>query len=524
MYGKRKTTEEFIQECIDKGIEYDMSKVDYKNARESVCVICPKHGEFYIRPDNLLHGKGCKLCSIEKNASKRRKSTEEFKSEVENKYPNTFDLSNVKYVDAITKVSIICHEKDINGIEHGEYYITPDHLLNGQGCPKCHREPYRKYIKTIEEQNIELIDYDSNNRCPILSLKCKIHDNVFRIRTRDFNKNKLLCPICHKQYDFEVEKECFIKKSQIKHNYYYTYDNVEFNGYNTKVNITCPIHGDFMQNPYSHLIKGQGCPECANDKRKLTQNEFMEKIKTLPNNGYDFSKVKYEKSNKKVCVICPKHGDFYITPNNILKGKGCPKCAGRYKTNNDIITEFISVHGKKYDYSKVEYEKANKKVCIICPEHGEFWQTPNKHLRGRGCPECKESFLERNVALFLKQHKIKYIKEYTKKEVIGRKRCDFFIPIYNVVIECQGKQHIGYIEGWNTEECYNKLVCRDIEKYYNLLEYGIYTYYLFVEGILNDSIFTNETFKGIYNNNNTFTDINQLFEFIESNHGKEKEG
>lgn len=32
---------------------------------------------------------------------------------------------------------------------------------------------------------------------------------------------------------------------------------------------------------------------------------------------------------------------------------------------------------------------AQTKVCIICQEHGEFWTTPNNHLQGKGCPNCK---------------------------------------------------------------------------------------------------------------------------------------
>lgn len=45
-------------------------------------------------------------------------------------------------------------------------------------------------------------------------------------------------------------------------------------------------------------------------------------------------------------------------------------------------------HDDKYDYSKVEYINSTTKVCIICKEHGEFWQTPSKHLLGQGCPKC----------------------------------------------------------------------------------------------------------------------------------------
>lgn len=59
----------------------------------------------------------------------------------------------------------------------------------------------------------------------------------------------------------------------------------------------------------------------------------------------------------------------------------------RYTTET-FIEKSNSVHGNKYDYSKVEYVDSKTPVCIICPEHGEFWQEPVLHLRGRGCHEC----------------------------------------------------------------------------------------------------------------------------------------
>ena len=59
-----------------------------------------------------------------------------------------------------------------------------------------------------------------------------------------------------------------------------------------------------------------------------------------------------------------------------------------FKTTLDFIKESIEKHGNKYDYSKVSYINNRSKVCIICPEHGEFWQTPCNHLFMNGCPEC----------------------------------------------------------------------------------------------------------------------------------------
>ena len=57
------------------------------------------------------------------------------------------------------------------------------------------------------------------------------------------------------------------------------------------------------------------------------------------------------------------------------------------KTQN-FINKSLKVHGDRYDYSKVEYKNGDTKVCVICKKHGEFWVTPKNHLKGRNCPKC----------------------------------------------------------------------------------------------------------------------------------------
>lgn len=65
----------------------------------------------------------------------------------------------------------------------------------------------------------------------------------------------------------------------------------------------------------------------------------------------------------------------------------------------EFIEKANSVHNCRYDYSKVDYKNKSTKVCIICLEHGEFWQDPKHHLRGQGCPKCskKESSNKKNI-------------------------------------------------------------------------------------------------------------------------------
>jgi hypothetical protein len=79
-----------------------------------------------------------------------------------------------------------------------------------------------------------------------------------------------------------------------------------------------------------------------------------------------------------------------------LQGKGCPDCAAerpyipanKRKTTQDFLAQLPEENHDRYDYSKVEYVSANKKVIIICKLHGPFSQRPSQHIYGRGCPKC----------------------------------------------------------------------------------------------------------------------------------------
>lgn len=123
--------------------------------------------------------------------------------------------------------------------------------------------------------------------------------------------------------------------------------------------------------------------------RKLTTEEFIKRARAIHGDKYDYSKVVYVNSYTKVCIICPKHGEFWATPNNHLRGKGCKMCnVGVVWDTESFISRIIETRGNRYDYSKVNYTDGKTKVCIICPEHGEFWQSPSHHLQGQGCPKC----------------------------------------------------------------------------------------------------------------------------------------
>lgn len=224
------------------------------------------------------------------------------------------------------------------------------------------------------------------------------------------------------------KKTKFIEKSKNRHGEKYDYSKVEYVDSLTKVCIICKEHGEFWQTPQGH-VRGQGCPKCANIKRGDTfrsdGNTFIKRATVLHDGKYIYDKDSYINAMTKVPILCLKHGTFWMTPMNHLLGQGCPKCSGRGLNTEEVIELFKEKHGDNYDYSKVVFTKMHEKVCIICKEHGEFWQTPSKHLLGQGCPKCstikkaKERTLTTNdfIEKSSKIHNNKYV--YDKTEYKG---------------------------------------------------------------------------------------------------------
>lgn len=129
-------------------------------------------------------------------------------------------------------------------------------------------------------------------------------------------------------------------------------------------------------------------------RRKRTLDEFICKANMTHNGVYDYSKFIYTNDRTVGTITCKIHGDFTQSPNKHLKGQGCPKC-GRDKTRQKQSIDFktfiersVLIHGNKYDYSNSKYINAHTRVELKCPIHGIFYQTPDKHLMGRGCHQC----------------------------------------------------------------------------------------------------------------------------------------
>lgn len=255
----------------------------------------------------------------------------------------------------------------------------------------------------------------------------------------------------HSLFRFNMAKrilttEVFIEKAIKIHGNKYDYSKVKYVNSKTKVCIICPKHGEFWQFPNNHL-SGHGCQKCVLEKsyktNRMTSEEFIKKARKVYGDKYVYLNIEYINARTNVCIICPEHGEFWQTPDNHLHGHECPKCAHRsYKyTTEEWIKKAKEVHGDKYDYSKVNYTDNRTKVCIICKKHGEYWQSPHDHLRGNSCPKCKMSHLEEKVFLFLKNKQIEFEYDVRNLEWLNGLTLDFYLPKHKIAIECQGLQH-----------------------------------------------------------------------------------
>lgn len=278
---------------------------------------------------------------------------------------------------------------------HGDFLQTPHEHLKGHGCPKCAKEKISTKLTMTQEQFI---------------IKANIvHSN---------------------QYDYS--KSIYVKN-------------------NIPLIIICPKHGEFQQMPYLHL-QGEGCPECAKEKRKGSLKKeghvFISQIKEIFGDKYDYSKVEYINNKIPVTLICKEHGEFQQIPSCLLKGRGCQKCSKKEKSvrtlqknTYNFIRKSSIIHNFKYDYNKVRYKKSNEEVEIICPIHGSFWQKPVYHMLGNGCPECakdisvsKDEIEIRNFILSINDDVM-----FNKRTILTNNReLDIYIPKYNVAIEYDG--------------------------------------------------------------------------------------
>lgn len=358
--------------------------------------------------------------------------TSEFIEKAKKKHGDKYDYSRVEYSGAHTKVCIICPE-------HREFNQAPTGHLTGNGCPKCAAKYFR---------------------------------GKYRLTTL----------------------ETFLEQAKQIHLDNYDYSKVEWKNTYTKITIICPIHGEFSQIPQNHIRLKCGCRKCGREitKSKLSKYNteyFIENAIKVHGDKYSYVNSKCYNSTDKVEIECPIHGVFPQPANQHLQGHGCPKCnfdqmaSDRSMGKENFILKSKELFGDKFEYSKVEYINGQTNVILKCITHGDFEVSPNNHLSKKsGCPICNESKLERKLAFVLEELKVVYVRQ-KKFKWLGKQSLDFYVPEYDIAIECQGAQHFKPVDfaGKGVEwanKAFEEVKKRDDIKLKKCLSHGIKMIYV----------------------------------------------
>lgn len=393
--------EQFIEKSKKRFGEdaFDYSLVDYVNGYTDITLICKKHGKFTITPGKHLEiVGGCPECSKEQCTKRKKMTNDEYKAMVIKLHGDKYDLSKVEYRGMRKKVTATCPT-------HGDFSIVAYDFANFRGCGKCGAlERHKGRAETVHKPK----------KCPKLTT------------------------------------EMFIKRAKNVFGDHFDYSETDLGHRDEKgrVCIICPKHGEFWQNPHSHL-KGFGCSKCGKEKgankQLMTTEVFIEKANAVHNFKYDYSQTVYNGCYGKVDIICPKHGKFSQAAYSHLNGHGCKKCANEQNSElilsntEDFIEKAKKIHGEENDYSKVDYRGAKIPVLITCKNGHVYSQMPNKHLSGHSCPYCTNnvSRQEAEIVDFIKTLGIE-VKTSDRKLLTDAKELDIVVPSKDIAIEFDG--------------------------------------------------------------------------------------
>jgi very-short-patch-repair endonuclease len=198
--------------------------------------------------------------------------TELFISKANKIHKNRYDYSKVNYINAKTKVTIVCRE-------HGDFQQTPSNHLCNYNCQKCAKNfqlDTASFIEKAKGIHNDKYDYSKVNYINAdtqITIICKEHGEFTQIPDFHINR-KCGCPKCSNNVKLDLSE--FIEKSNKIHCNKYDYSKVEYNNNRNHIIIICKKHGEFSQIPFLHLLK-HGCPNCINK----TEYKFYEKIKEI---------------------------------------------------------------------------------------------------------------------------------------------------------------------------------------------------------------------------------------------------
>lgn len=192
----------------------------------------------------------------------------------------------------------------------------------------------------------------------------------------------------------KLTQEEFLKLAKSIHGESFDYTDTTYISRRDNITIKCnSCFHTYETNCHRHLC-GHGCrsKECRYKGRTLEQ--FIQEATKIHNGKFSYSNIHTFDRLDKLSIICPVHGEFFQSATGHLSGQGCMKCKNDSQkwTTQKFIQKAKEVHGDKYDYSKSVYAGSQSKITVICLKHGEFYPAPVDHILGKSV--CRTCALE----------------------------------------------------------------------------------------------------------------------------------
>jgi len=288
----KSTREQFINRSQQIHGQYDYSQVEYVNARTTVTIICPVHGEFKQKPYIHLSGSGCPKCYADTVIN----TTAKFINKARQIHGDAYGYTQSKYVDESTKIDITCPK-------HGTFRQAKQNHLRGAGCPECAKLSClaTDFITKAKIVHGDKYDYGqvqylgSFNK---IIINCPEHGAFEQMPSNHLSGNG--CSKCANDSNRLTIKE-FIERAASVHDNKYDYSSSTYICSHEKISIICPKHGPFEQKANNHL-QGQGCPKCPGtcSRPQLDLEKYVEQT-------YGLEVITNYRSIAKDCEI-----DIYI--------------------------------------------------------------------------------------------------------------------------------------------------------------------------------------------------------------------
>lgn len=402
-----------------------------------------------------------------------------------------------------------------------------------------------RILKRCEESNFNFIGFKNekneyeNNRTKLI-LQCSKCKTLKEIDFNSFvNRNGGICTKCQR-IRINGESDAIIKIKNVCSVMDYTFlgfnsDDGKYHNARTKIIFKCNKCGKtYNGTSYANFVKpGRLNHKCGSKtnvpkeykkyNKEIATLNILNKLENSDFEFINFQDDEFKGPLTKVNIRCKKCGEVsqfnYFTLLYSKSKRICKNCKDGLRTKESDVIKIINEKCKYLNYTFLGFNSRDKKyhnirtnLILRCNKCGKIWEKTKFSTFKKciiKCPFCKRSHMEKEVEYELNKNGINFIdeKKFTWLKNKSELPLDFYLPDYNIAIECQGAQHYKPIDVMGGEKRYIEQTERDKLKLKLCEEHGVKILYF-------DSENKTDEFLG----KKVFIDKEKLIDYIKKNH------